>query len=561
MRSQLREGLFVNGMIDPVNDRDRLLKVAIAAAAAAHLAILIAGMYLRFIDGDEGGMLVLSKEIALYGRVPILDINAHNQPLLYYFYGLWMRITGFSIVGGRSLSVAAVFATGLLVVWWTRRFSRDLLVTLVVYLLFIVNLTYFKTAIPVKPFALSNLFTFAAFAAASIAYLERRELSARTLVVTGLMLGMSMGVRLIFLLPVAFALWTVWVTLADGAGVREAASRLAILAAATAVPMVPAFWIFIKEPQTAYAIWAGAYAQIFLGKGSNPDFMTGINMSNIAGMKIRGLIEVISVPDTALLLVLAAVSTVVYFIGYRRRVDIERRRVYLFIWLVVASIAYVCSNLYGNYLGYVNQVVIFLILLAVPLFVEISARVSVKKIVIGLSVVIILTIIALDLHFRNRLRTSIFYMFRHDDSIVTPALVDRFSRDIVEKVTKPGDTVLDNWGVFVFESGRRPVFGFEYPTDSALFWDLMTDTSKAAKYKFVPKSELFRMIDNKELPLLILGDGQEQTKLLTGEYQPEDPYSLNNYASRRYKLYAKYFVKPTNAWVIFYVPGNRQAGQ
>lgn len=534
--------------------RESLLKLAIAAAAAAHLAILIAGMYLRFIDGDEGGMLVLSKEIVAYGRVPILDINAHNQPLLYYFYGLWMRVAGFTIVGGRSLSVAAVFASGLLVVWWTRRFSRDLLVTLVVYLLFIVNLTYFKTNIPVKPFALSNLLTFAAFAVASGVYMEKRELSARALALTGLLLGASMGVRLVFLLPVTFAFWTAWVTLADGAGARETVKRLAILTAATTVPMLPAIWIFIKKPLAAYTIWAGAYAQIYLGRGANPDFVADINAADMTAMKTRGLIEVITVPDTAVLLVLIAASTAVYLVFRRRLADIQRRRVYVFIWLVFATIVYICSNLYGNYLGYVNQVVIFMALLTIPLFEEISARVPAKKIIIGLSVVIVLSIVALDIHFRRRLKTSIFYMFRTEDLIVTPAFVGRLSRDIVEKVTKPGDTVLDNWGVFVFESGRRPVMGFEYPTDSAFFWELMTDMSKARDYNFVPKPELFRMIDNNEIPLLVLGDGQELNKLLTGEYQPEDPNTLNNYASRRYELYAKYFVKPTNAWVIFYVP-------
>jgi len=536
--------------------RDRLLKLAIAAAATAHLAILIVGMYLRFIDGDEGGMLVLSKEIVEYGRIPILDINAHNQPLLYYFYGLWMRGAGFTIVGGRSLSVAAIFGTGLLVAWWTNRFSRNLLVTLVVYLLFIVNLTYFKTNIPVKPFALSNLLTFAAFAVITGVYMERRVLSSGALVLTGLLLGMSMGVRLVFLLPVTFAFWVVWVTLADGAGVRQAIKRLAILAVATTVPVLPAIWIFIKEPLRAYTIWAGAYAQIYLGKGDNPDFIVDIHKTNKTVVMMKGLIEVITVPDTVVLLVLIAVSTAVYFIRRRRFADIQRGRVYIFIWLVFSAIVYVCSNLYGNYLGYVNQVVIFMILLTVPFFEEISERVSVKKIIIGLSVVIILSVAALDAHYRRRLKTSIFYMFRADELIVTPALVDRLSREIVEKVTKPGDTVLDNWGVFVFESGRRPVIGFEYPTDSAFFWELMTDMSKARKYNFVPKPELFRQIDNSEIPLLILGDGSELNKLLTGDYLPEDPNTLNNYASKRYELYAKYFVKPTNAWVIFYVPKN-----
>lgn len=533
---------------------EKRLKLAIAALSLAHLALLITGMYLRFTDGDEGGMLVLAKEIVKYGRVPILDINAHNQPLLYYFYGLWMRVAGFTIVGGRSLSVAAMFVSGLLIVWWTQRFSKNLLVTLVVYLLFIVNLTFFKTNIPVKPFALSNLLTLASLVILSCAYMDRRALSMKTLALAGVLLGMSMGVRLIFMLPFAFAFWIAGVTLLDGAGVKETIRRLAVFTVATTVPILPAIWIFIKEPLRAYTIWAGAYAQIYLGKGNNPDFIVDIHKGNKTAVMTRGLMEVISVPDTVVLLVLLAVSTAVYFLIRRRAVDTPRRRVYLFVWLVFASILYVCSNLYGNYLGYVNQVVIFMILLTVPFFEELTQRVSARRFIIGLSVVVVLSVVALDIHYRSRLKTSIFYMFRSDDLIVTPALVDKLSRDVVEKLTKPGDTVLDNWGVFVFESGRRQVRGFEYPTDSAFFWELMPDMTKASKYLFVPKPELFRQIDNNEIPLLILGDGQELTKLLTGEYLPEDPNTLNAYASRHYELYAKYFVKPTNAWVIFYVP-------
>lgn len=71
-----------------------------------HAVILVAGVYFRFIDWDEGGMLVVSKEI-INGRIPILDINSHNQPLMYYFYGMSMKLFGFNVIAARSLSAAA----------------------------------------------------------------------------------------------------------------------------------------------------------------------------------------------------------------------------------------------------------------------------------------------------------------------------------------------------------------------------------------------------------------------------------------------------------------------
>ena len=175
-------------------NHDRLIKPLIALMAASHLAFVVAGMFFRFIDGDEGGMLTLSKEV-INGRVPILDINAHNQPVFYYLYGGWMKLFGFSIVSARSLSAIAVFGVGLILIWWTRRFTKNWLVTAVVYLLYITSLTYFKTNIPVKPFALSNLFTFASFALLSGIYVKRGSFTLPVLFIAGLFLGLSMGVR------------------------------------------------------------------------------------------------------------------------------------------------------------------------------------------------------------------------------------------------------------------------------------------------------------------------------------------------------------------------------
>lgn len=534
-------------------DKNRYLKVFILIAAVAHLGAVIAGAFLRFIDGDEGGALVVTREV-MNGRVPILDINAHNQPLLYYFYGLWMKAFGFSIVSGRMLSALAMFVAGLLIVWWVYRFTRNHLVTAIVYGVYITSLTFFKTNIPVKPFALSNLLTFASFAVLSGAYIKDREFTLPVLFFSGLLLGASMGVRLVFVLPFIFAFWLVFVMLRESSPVKDIVKNTALFTAGTTIPVIPAIWIFIKEPVRAYMIWVGAYAQIYLGRGDNPDFARDVQRLVKTDMMLHGLKEIIVTPDMTFLLVLFAVSAFILVFRRWRMLEAERRNVYIFIWLVFAGICYVYSNLFGGYLGYVNQVIIFMVVLLVPLCEELSERVGVKRLAIASALLCAVVTTALYYHFEKRLKTSIFYMFGSRDLIVTPAFVDRVVKDDIEKLTKAGDVVLDTWGVFVFASGRRPVKGFEYPTDNAFFWKLMPVKENARKYLYIPETELYRMIERKELPLLVLGDPKELSFLLSGAYRPDDQDELLRLAARHYVLYKKYFVKPTNAWLLLYVP-------
>ena len=163
--------------------------------------------------------------------------------------------------------------------------------------------------------------------------------------------------------------------------------HIATFTAGTTIPIVPAIIIFIKEPVRAYMIWAGAYAQIYLGKGANPDFAIDVHGTAKGGMILNGLREIVSVPDMVLLLAVFAASTIVYLAHTRRHVQRRHATVYLFAWLVLISIVYVYSNLYGGYLGYVNQVVLFLCVLSVP-FIELMAdRVGFKKLLFS-SVVI-----------------------------------------------------------------------------------------------------------------------------------------------------------------------------
>ncbi|MBI5048543.1 MAG: hypothetical protein HZB54_06325 [Deltaproteobacteria bacterium] len=537
------------------NNMNRKQKILLASLIAGHFVILILGVFYRFVDGDEGGYLVVSKEV-INGRIPILDINAHNQPLLYYFYGLWMKIFGFTIPAARSLSAATVFIVGLLIFYWVYKFSKKYWAAVISYILFIINLTFYKVNISVKPFPLSNFFIFASFVILTSRYLSGRLTENATLFFSGLLLGMAMGIRLIFILPVMFVIWLIVVMYRENLTVNEIAKKAAIFCIGVIIPLLPSIWIFIKEPLRAYAIWGGAYAQVYFGKGNNPDFAADVLKDMKHDMMIKGLIDVVKVPDTVFLLLLVLISTVLLIRKWRQGMDKIEFNIYLLIWMIFGGIIWIYSNMYANYLGYVNQLTLFAVLLSLPVVEKITNAAAPKKLIVYVSI-FLATIIGLSyLHFQKRLKTSIFYMFNSKEQIITPEFVNDISENVIKKLTKEGDVVLDTWGVFVFTSNRRPLNGYEYPTDQALFWKLMPNRENARKYLYISETELLMMLEKKEIPLLVLGDPKALNQLVLDERlaKSDDIDIVLNHANRYYYLYRKYFVKPTNAWLLIYLP-------
>lgn len=530
-------------------------KILVASLIASHFVVLSIGVFYRFIDGDEGGYLVVSKEV-INGRIPILDINAHNQPLLYYFYGFWMKLFGFNIPAARSLSGIAVFIAGLLMVYWVYKFSRNYWAAIIAYLLFITNLTFYKVNISVKPFPLSNLFIFASFVFLTSRYLSGKLVRSSTMFFSGLFLGAAMGIRLIFILPILFAIWLVVVMYRERIATTEIIKRGAVFCIGVIIPLLPSVLIFIKEPLRAYAIWAGAYAQVYFGKGNNPDFATDVLKDMKHDMMIKGFIDLIKTPDTSFLFLLILLSLVLLIRKWRQGMDSIQLNIYALIWMIFGGIAWLYSNLYANYLGYINQVVLFAIILSLPVIEQITKSITPKKLAACASIFIIAITSLYYLHFQKRLRTNIFYLFHPEEQIVTPPFVKDISENIIKKLTKDNDVILDTWGVFVFTSGRRPINGFEYPTDNALFWKLMPVRENARKYLYIPETELLRMVKEKSIPLIVLGDPKELSRLLSddGQPKPDDMDFLREHVERHYELYRKYFVKPTNAWILIYLP-------
>ena len=515
-------------------------KLFLTLMGLGHVFILAAGLMFRIVDADEGGMLLVAREV-VQGRIPVLEINAHNQPLLYYFYGLWMNLFGFGILPARALSALCIFLNGLLLIWWVYGFTKNYWTTVCIYFLFISNITFFKENIPAIQFALSNLLTFASFAALSRGYLLNNSLTHYTLLFSGFLLGVSMGVRLIFALPVVFVLWIVFILSRNGALLKEIAKKAAVFSAGVAVPLMPSLLIFIKAPLKAYSIWFGAYAQVYLGKGDNPDFATDVLSDLKRVMMVNGLMETVKKPDMAFLISLCLVSTVVYF-RYRKR---------------LAGILLVYSSLFAGYQRYVNQLVNFAIILAIPLIETSLMLINRRTAKIFLPALFLLLSIGLYQLYFKRL-TTVRSFHSKETLLMTPRFVNSVSEDVIKKLTREDDTVFDITGAFVLASGRKPVTGLEYPTDIPIFWNFMRQKENAWKYHFIPELDLLQKIERRELRLVIIVDDSELIRSLKDkEFYLRTRWSsetLRGGIDRNYDLYTSYFVRPPDLWILIYVP-------
>lgn len=123
----------------------------------------ILGVTHQFVDGDEGGYLMLAR-LTAEGATPHLDLFAPQMPLFFYLYGYWIKIFGTSFEIGRSLSVLfnvlGFFSFyGIL----NRVFSRHSWPSLFGLVLFVFHLNSFVQSVQIKHYAPSLGLVLASF--------------------------------------------------------------------------------------------------------------------------------------------------------------------------------------------------------------------------------------------------------------------------------------------------------------------------------------------------------------------------------------------------------------
>lgn len=535
---------------------DKRQKILLAFLLTGHLILLAFAAVNMPVGHDESGMLLVSKEV-INGRTPVLDINAHNQPLFYYFYGIWMKLFGFSIVSARFLSVLSMAAAGLLLFCWAYRFLQNYLAAVLLYLFYVSIPIVVFTNITVEPYAISNLFMLASFVTLSSAYLSDMSFKSNgTLFLSGVLLGISLGARFIFMLPIAFTVWLVCVLISSGAGIKDTAKKAAIFSLGISIPLIPSVLIFILEPSRAYAIWGGAYSQIFFGKGSNPDFMTDVFKDAKAQMMLKGFFDILKKPDMLFFIPAIILSAFIVFFKWRGINDRLRSNVYLLALAISTAIIMVYSNMWLNYAGYRNQTVLFSLVLIAPLVDDIGRRTAFLKLA-SYTVILFICLAGLyNIFSKDTFMVGAFSTFKPPSIFATPEFVNAVSENLVKRLTRENDVILDTFAIYAFTSNRRQVWGFEYPTDLPLFWFYMKREENAGKYLFIPKPEILNKVEKKEFPLIIFNDLNEflLPALSGGQSQYNNLDFLRDCIERRYDLYEKYFDKGSKYWHIFYIP-------
>jgi hypothetical protein len=186
-----------------MNDARKVLLIPIAMVL---LVLSVEASRHRFIDADEGFYL-LAARLVFEGKLPYVDFLYTQMPLLPYIYGLWMQFWGESWLSGRLFS--ACLTAGLGVLLYVHVCSRTRKWTLAIFavMLFSSSTLMFGWLPVVKTYALSNLLLFACY---TLTARVSAASSMGTFFVCGLLLGVSMEVRLYFAaaLPV-FLLW-IW---------------------------------------------------------------------------------------------------------------------------------------------------------------------------------------------------------------------------------------------------------------------------------------------------------------------------------------------------------------
>jgi hypothetical protein len=194
----------------------------------------------RFVDADEGFYL-LAARLVFHHKLPYVDFLYTQMPLLPYIYGLWMLLWGESWLSGRLFSACLTAGLGVLLYVHVCSRTKKWASAIFAVLLFSSSTLMFGWLPIVKTYAVSSLLLFTCYML--VIHISETS-SKKTFVVCGLLLGVSMEVRLYLaaVLPV-FLLW-IW----RHPKLVERGRRIAWFLAGFTFAALPAIWFLALDP-------------------------------------------------------------------------------------------------------------------------------------------------------------------------------------------------------------------------------------------------------------------------------------------------------------------------
>lgn len=214
--------------------RSALLVVAIFASC-----ILVS--QLRFIDGDEGYLLMAAKLVS-EGKLPYRDFFFPQGPILPYVYAALLSPFGITWQSGRLLSALFAAGTGWLALVAIERRGGDFRAKALGAFLFTTTTLAFVWLPIAKTYSLAAFFSMAAYVATLPSIGEKR--ATWRAIWFGLSAAMAVGVRLYC---VALVLLLFWKSLRKNRG-RD----LALASGAFALGLLPSLWICTFDPYNAF---------------------------------------------------------------------------------------------------------------------------------------------------------------------------------------------------------------------------------------------------------------------------------------------------------------------
>jgi len=214
-----------------------------ALVVATSLLSLVLLSLLRFIDGDEGYLLLAAKLVS-EGKLPYRDFFFPQGPLLPVLYAALLSPFGITWQSGRFLSAALAAGTGWLVLVAIGRRGGDPPAKAFGAFLFATTALAFAWLPIAKTYSLAAFFSMAAYVATLPARDEPR--ATRRAIGLGLSAAMAVGVRLYCLAVVPILFVAFWRSVR-----RDKRRELIVALGAFVAGLLPSLWICASDPENA----------------------------------------------------------------------------------------------------------------------------------------------------------------------------------------------------------------------------------------------------------------------------------------------------------------------
>lgn len=211
----------------------------------------------RNVDGDEGLFLEAARLVS-EGKRPYWDFFYQQMPLLPYLYAAWMEIFGFSLQAGRVLSALLTATTGLIVIGYVARSTKNLILVNVCFFFFLASGMVLAWAPVIKTHPLNML----GLTLSTLALLSWKNHARRPwwlLLISGLAIGIGINGRL------TLAPYCVLFSIFILAFSRRRFRDLLLFSTAVTLPSLPSLYFLYWDPVLFYQYNLNYHTQIYPG--------------------------------------------------------------------------------------------------------------------------------------------------------------------------------------------------------------------------------------------------------------------------------------------------------